>query len=83
MNVTRLEDNTIQVYSTLNQWIDLKFKFDLLHDLDRAELIIKEAYDSYWGNADAECETVSDWICSKLDDAGIINYEVIYNEERK
>ena len=70
----------INVYSSMNDWMDATFTVD---DKDRADAVrtLEKAYDDWFEPVpEAECECWGDWLCSALDEAGI-KYEVSYADD--
>lgn len=68
------------VYSDLNTWIDFMIVIDIYEDFTQAEEIIKKAEDTYWTDEDAQCETMADWIGSKLEENNI-SFEIFFKDE--
>lgn len=70
----------INVYSSMNDWMDATFTVD---DKDRADAVrtLEKAYDDWFEPVpEAECECWGDWLCEALDEAGI-KYEVSYADD--
>ncbi|WP_295356855.1 hypothetical protein [uncultured Succiniclasticum sp.] len=67
----------INVYSDMNDWMDVTFTVD---DKDRADAVqtLRKAYDDWFEPVpEAECECYGDWLEAAMKEAGI-EYEVSY-----
>lgn len=74
----------INVFSNMNTWIDFVIIPCNDKDFTKAEEIIEKAEDTYWTDEDAQCETMADWIGSKLEENNI-SFEIFFknNEEEE
>ena len=70
------------VYSDLNTWIDFIIVIDTYENFAKAEEIIEKAEDTYWTDEDAQCETMADWIGSKLEENNI-SFEIFFKNEEE
>ena len=70
------------VYSDLNTWIDFIIVIDTYEDFVKAEEIIEKTENTYWTDEDAQCETMADWIGSKLKENNI-SFEIFFKNEEE
>ena len=71
----------INVWSDLNNWIDFVFVFGAYTDIPKAEEVISQAYDDYFGK-DQDCyDTLADYICNRLDENDIMDYEIYFKND--
>lgn len=69
----------INVYSTENEWIDFVFVIENIVDIRKAEEVISKAYREWWED-DEICDTIADYIGSKLTENNI-EFEVYFKSE--
>jgi hypothetical protein len=69
----------INVWSDMNTWIDFCIiVFET--DLEKAEEIIKKAYDEWWELPDIQFEPLADWVCRNLN-KNEIKYDIYFKNE--
>ena len=71
----------INVYSDMNTWID----FCILvsdSDLEKAEKVVRKAYDDWWELPDAQFEPLADWVGRCLTENDI-EFEIYFKDEEE
>ena len=73
--------NCILVYSDMNTWID----FCILvsdADLEKAEEVVRKAYEDWWELPDAQFEPIADWISRCLTE-NEIEFEIYFKDAKE
>ena len=73
--------NCINVWSDMNTWID----FCILisdKDLEKAEEIVRKAYDDWWELPDAQFEPLADWVSRRLKE-NEIEFEIYFKNKEE
>lgn len=76
------EISGFHVYSDMNPWIDFVITIDVYEDFQKAEEIIRKAYDDWWELEEAESEAIGDWIGGRLTENDI-GFEIYFKDEEE
>lgn len=68
----------INVWSDMNTWIN--FCILVENDFEKAEEIVKKAYDDWWELEDAQFEPLGDYVSRCLYESGI-EFEIYFKDE--
>lgn len=68
----------INVWSDMNTWIDFCILVD--NDFEKAEEIVRKAYDDWWELEDAAFEPLGDYVSRCLYESGI-EFEMYFKDE--
>jgi hypothetical protein len=71
----------ISVWSDMNTWLDFCIMVSE-SDLQKAEEIIRKAYDEWWDLPDIQFEPLADWICRNLN-RNEIEYDIYFKDEKE
>ena len=70
----------INVWSDMNTWIDFCILVD--NDFEKAEEIVRKAYDDWWELEDAAFEPIADYVSRCLYENGI-EFEIYFKDEEE